>query len=260
MRTIYHVWLLVICLLILSLVLGHAQASLSPQHSALQRGDAAGTPGSFSQSLHFDHLMTDEEFAQRTINAILQDKDGFMWFGTDDGLYKYDGYRLTVYKTNNQEPAASVSHNFISVLCEDKDGHLWIGTWGGGLNRLDPETQQFTHYQTDPTNPNSLSNMRVRAIHQDQAGALWIGTFDGGLNKFDHEGGQFIRYQHNDDPHGLSHNVVWSIYGDQSGALWVGTADGLDQFDRASERFTHYDNDPGNPASLSSNTSELLRL
>jgi PAS domain S-box-containing protein len=211
--------------------------------------------GGFSQSVHFDQLTADNTFAQRTVNAILQDKNGFMWFGTDDGLYKYDGYRFTIYKRNDQQPSAGVSHNFISALGEDQAGNLWVGTWGGGLSKLDSTTQQFTHYQTDPSNPNSLSQMRVRTIHEDQTGTLWIGTFDGGLNAFDPARGQFTRYQHNaQDANSLSHDIIWSINEDRSGTLWIGTADGLNQFDRARQQFVHYRSDPADPTSLSNGT------
>src|ERR1700741_3115674 len=86
-------------------------------------------------TLRFDHLGTEQGLSQSNVTCILQDSRGFMWFGTQDGLNKYDGYKITVYKKNAQS-RQSLSHNFIQDIAEDRDGNLWIATWGGGLNKF----------------------------------------------------------------------------------------------------------------------------
>ncbi|HMB93879.1 MAG TPA: two-component regulator propeller domain-containing protein, partial [Rhodothermales bacterium] len=185
----------------------------------------------------------------------LQDRQGFLWFGTGDGLNKYDGYRITTYKYDPAD-TNSLSHNWVWPLHEDREGILWIGTQSG-LNRFDPKTAIFTHYRHDPDDPNSLSQNQIRVIYEDRKGVLWIGVHgrQGGLHRFDRTTETFTRYQHDrDDPTSLSNNDVVCIYEDRAGQLWIGTGiggGGLDRFDPETESFTHYSHDPGNPKSLS---------
>jgi signal transduction histidine kinase/ligand-binding sensor domain-containing protein len=203
--------------------------------------------------------------------SILQDSRGFMWFGTIDGLNRYDGYEAKVFRYDPEDPN-SLSTNPLRVVYEDQAGNLWIGTSGGGLNRYDPETEQFTRYQHDPDHPHTLSGNDVRSIYEDQTGALWIGT-TAGLNRLnlseiersdpEMENGQaprFTRFKHDpDDPQSLSHDFVQSVIQDREGFLWIGTwGGGLDRLDLQTEdgqaaRFTHYRHAPDNPASLSNN-------
>ena len=107
--------------------------------------------------LKFSHLDRDAGLSQSNVICILQDRRGFMWFGTRDGLNKYDGYQFTVYK-NNTEDTNSLSNNFITGIIEDSKAALWITTWGGGLNRFDREKNRFTHYRHDKKNVNTISD------------------------------------------------------------------------------------------------------
>ncbi len=133
----------------------------------------------YEQNLKFDHLSLKEGLSQSTVYSILQDSKGFMWFGTQDGLNKYDGYQFTVYRHDSQD-ANSLSHNEVFAIYEDSQGTLWFGT-GKGLNRFDSQQNRFIHYLHDPQNPdNSLSNNTVWSINEDNEGLLWIGTDGGG--------------------------------------------------------------------------------
>src|SRR5665213_2956549 len=126
-----------------------------------------------------------------------------MWFGTQEGLNRYDGYSFTVFK-RDPEDSNSLSNNFIYSLFQDKNGIIWIGTNGGGLNAFNPATEKFTHYNNNPKNSSSLSNDIVHVIHQDKSGNLWIGT-DDGLNRFDSKTGKFERFKNNpNDPFSIS--------------------------------------------------------
>ncbi len=203
--------------------------------------------------MNFEHILSDKGLSQNTIHCILQDSKGFLWFATEDGLDKYDGYNFTVYK-NNPMDKNSISDNFIWTMYEDRSGALWIGTNSGGLCKFNRATEKFTNYKYDPSNPNSLSNNNVRAIFEDSRGTLWIGTEGGGLNEFDKKEKKFIHFTNNpNNPHSLSNNVVLSIYEDNSGALWIGGDGGLNKFDRAGNNFTSFQFDPHNPRSLSTN-------
>src|ERR1700741_1612431 len=97
------------------------------------------------QNLKFDHLDINSGLSQNHILCILQDSRGFMWFGTRDGLNKYDGYKFTVYK-NKADDKNSISNNYIQAIKESKDGYIWIATRGGGLNRYDRQKNKFTSF------------------------------------------------------------------------------------------------------------------
>ncbi|MFK5969397.1 MAG: EAL domain-containing protein [Candidatus Marithrix sp.] len=187
-----------------------------------------------AQELKFQNFSLDEGLSQSTVNTIFQDKQGFIWFGTQDGLNKFDGYDFTVYR-HNPKNNNTLSHNEIFSIYEDSRGILWVGT-GNGLNKFD--RHKFTNYLHDPNDPNSLSNNTIWSIYEDHNGILWIGTDGGGLNKF--ADNKFTHYLHDpNDPDSLSHDSVWSIYEDSLGTLWIGTnGGGLNKF--VNNKFTHY--------------------
>jgi two-component system sensor histidine kinase ChiS len=202
-------------------------------------------------NIRFKRISIEEGLSQSSVNCILQDRRGFMWFGTQDGLNRYDGYEFRIYRHDPREPY-TISDNYIRCIYEDRSGTLWIGTNGGGLNRFVPVMEGFIHYKNYPENPGSLSHDDVRCINEDRSGSLWIGT-GGGLNRLDQGSERFLHYKN--DPKNsnrLSHDDVRCIHEDRSGNLWIGTyGGGLNKFDPDRERFLHYENDPENPNSLS---------
>jgi signal transduction histidine kinase/ligand-binding sensor domain-containing protein len=203
-----------------------------------------------ASTIRFDRITGEDGLSQNVVLSIAQDHRGFMWFGTEDGLNKYDGYQFTVYKHNPDNPT-TLSDNFVSVIYQDRAGVLWIGT-RNGLNRLDSSTGKFTRYEHDPDDARSIGGTWVVSLCAGRDGALWIGTDDGGLDRFDRDTGTFAHYRHDpDDPTSLSDDGVGVIYEDQEGALWVGTDVGLDLLDRETGAFTHFQNRPGDPQSLS---------
>ncbi|MDF9796460.1 ligand-binding sensor domain-containing protein [Catalinimonas alkaloidigena] len=181
-------------------------------------------------SLQFEHLTSEQGLSQNDVNCILQDQQGFMWFGTHDGLNKYDGYNIKVYQ-NDPENKHSISSNLIFSLAEDQCGNIWIGTTGGGLNKFDSNTEQFTRFNHNPSDDSSLSSDLVLTTYHDSQGRIWVGT-QNGLNLYhqgegDHEG-SFIRlYPHPVNKTINSANRITSIFEDKCGALWVGTQYGL---------------------------------
>jgi len=207
--------------------------------------------------LTFTHLSIEDGLSQNAVWNILQDRLGFIWIGTQDGLNRYDGYEFKVYR-NDPDDTTGLSDNDITALYEDRSGTLWVGTKSGGLNQFDRTTGHFVHYLHDPNDPHSLSHNNVLTIYEDQSGLLWIGTRGGGLNRFNRDTEQFAPYQHDpDNPNSLSHDTVSSIAEDQSGFLWIATqGGGLNRFDPRSNQvdtgdFVRYRHDPNNPNSLS---------
>ncbi|MCS6882196.1 MAG: two-component regulator propeller domain-containing protein [Oscillochloridaceae bacterium] len=194
------------------------------------------------------------------VYAIARDRFGFLWFGTLEGLARYDGHRFVVYRPDPGNPNTPASAQ-IDTLYTDRAGNLWIGTFASGLNRYDPLSERFTLYRFDPADPASLSSDAVRAICEDGAGGLWVGTLGGGLNRLDPATGRFTRYHHDPaDPYSLSDDDVTAILDDGRGGLWVATAGGLNRFDPATGRFIRYRHDPADPASLGGDrVATLLR-
>ena len=200
-----------------------------------REGRADSTPGYFQnihaqggqapgRDLKFTHLTTNDGLSDNRINSILQDRRGFMWFATEDGLNRYDGNTFVVYKNNPADPN-TLSANLIQNLIEDGHGDLWIGTWDG-LDKLDPTTERFTHYRRyNPDNPNSISGDAVKSLAQDSRGHLWVGTVDGGLNKFDPATEAFTRYRNDSD--GQFVGEINSIIEDSSREIWFAGPRGL---------------------------------
>lgn len=190
-----------------------------------------------SEELKIEYLSIEHGLSQNTVRSILQDSKGFLWFSTEDGLNRYDGYRLKIYR-HDQLDTNSLSDNFIWSVCETKRGELWIGTNSGGLNKFDRHKERFIRYQYTPGNPSSISNNNIRVLYEDRRGNLWIGTEGGGLNKYDHVNRKFIRISL---PAEYSSIVnIFSLCEDQSGLLWLGTDHGLLRYDVRADRFSQF--------------------
>ena len=175
-----------------------------------------------------------------------------MWFGTDDGLNKYDGYTFTIYKHDPENPL-TLSDNSINVIFQDSHGTLWFGT-NRGLDRFDPQNEVFHHYFNNPSDPLSINGLSVSAIVEDAEGSLWVGTGDGGLNRLSPLDNSFTHFQHYPDRlNSLVSDMVTALAVDPKGGLWVGTYEGLDFYDPGTNTFTHYQNDPQDSNSLRDN-------
>ncbi len=212
----------------------------------LPASGAAQTP-----DLRFERISIDQGLSQSSVYAILEDRMGFLWIGTDDGLNRYDGYRFEVLRSSPGQPG-SLSHNRIRALCEDSGGVLWIGTHSGGLNRYDRRSRTFTHYRHDPEVAGSLAADRVWALHQDRSGTLWVGTGGSGLDRLATgqpqadrnepvQAGIFSHLRHDPgDPTSLSDDFIRALYEDRAGNLWVGTQRGLNRIDAATRALTRH--------------------
>jgi len=189
-----------------------------------------------ANQLQFERISIESGLSQSSVLCIYQDSKGFIWFGTYEGLNRYDGYNFKVFKADPEIPY-SLSNNLVESIIEDDQGMMWIGT-GDGLNCFDLNMERFYTYQNNPHDPNSLSNNYVRYVYIDRSGSMWVGTHGGGLNLYDRINNKFIRYVHDpDDSKSLSHNNVLSILEDNEGNLWIGTDGGLNLFDREKEEF-----------------------
>lgn len=176
--------------------------------------------------------------SQNTINCLYKDHYGFMWFGTQDGLNKYDGYKVTVYKHNIHNPQ-SLPANHITTICEDKEGNLWVGTRTEGLSRYDRSRDVFLNFKNSASN-SSISNNSITIAYKDKRSNLWIGTAKG-LNLFEKKSGKFKRYTSvTKDNATISDNTITAIFEDDEQRLWIGTSNGLNLLDRTTGKFTRY--------------------
>jgi signal transduction histidine kinase/ligand-binding sensor domain-containing protein len=180
-----------------------------------------------AQDIVFRHLTIADGLSHSIVKEIVQDDQGFLWFATHAGLNRYDGYRFKVYKQDPRNPDG-LRGVFIRALFKDRSGKLWIGV-DQFLDRFDPATEHFTHYETGST---------VVHISQDRAGTFWVATSNG-LIRFDPSTGRMASYTHKDgDSESLSSSDVCSSIEDSAGTLWVATTQGIDAFDRRTGKAT----------------------
>ena len=174
------------------------------------------------ERLLFSTLSLEQGLSQSIVECMLQDRRGFLWLGTEDGLNRYDGYTFTIFKENSTDPN-SLSHDNILCLLQDDEGFIWIGTYHGGLNRYGPETGKFTRFVADPDDPASISHNIVAALAQDGEGTIWVGTARGleawkpGTDDFVHAGDRGEEWSQ------LAGFSIGSLLVDSGGSLWIGT-------------------------------------
>ncbi|MBN2213794.1 MAG: response regulator [Bacteroidales bacterium] len=210
--------------------------------------------------LRFQHYTADHGLSQNMVDCILKDSKGFMWFGTWNGLNRFDGYTFTVFK-QNPDGAKSLSYNFIYSICEDKSGNLWIGT-ANGLNTYLYEQDRFVVYRHQPDNKQTIISNRINTIISDRNGDIWIGTDHGADKlKISEQGDKIEEIRHytaGKQPGSLSGENVMSVYEDSKGNIWIGTDNGLNLLDAQQIAFMHYLNNPWDPNSLPDNTVNTI--
>ncbi len=205
--------------------------------------------------IRFNHLTIEDGLSQSAVTCIFQDKNGFMWFGTQDGLNRYDGYNFKVFK-NDPENTNSLTDNFIFSIYEDDLGTLYIGTQSGNLHEYDPNKESFTIISPDSIDLHKTDMNSVLAVYYDKSNIKWTGGLsqETGLKMENEETGEVKTFTH--DPNNkssLSNDKVYSILRDSKGSLWIGTFDGLNKLDEETGKFIHFKNNPDDPNSISDN-------
>ncbi|MDZ7766478.1 MAG: two-component regulator propeller domain-containing protein [Melioribacteraceae bacterium] len=224
-------------------------------------------------NIRFEILNDDNGLSNNTVNAIEQDSLGFLWFATDYGVNKYDGYKFNVF-TSNPADSFSIPHNKVRALYTDSQNRLWLGT-SGGLSNYDHRKEQFInylpefyvrafaesepgilwlgtskglikfnaasgnykHYNLAPDYAEENGKYSIIALAFDYEGYLWIATDGQGVFRFESESETFKNYSSGNSANSISSDVVLCVYEDSKKRLWFGTRDGLNLYDRKKDNF-----------------------
>jgi ligand-binding sensor domain-containing protein/signal transduction histidine kinase len=203
MKRIAHIWLVGVGLLGL---LGWGD-----------RATAQPTPPLFRTLTAADGL------AENSVYAIVQDRRGFLWVATQDGLSRYDGVGFRTFRNDARQPT-SLGSNFVLSLCQDQAGNLWAA--GGALSCYNPRTSTFRTYRATPTDSSGLADNFVLAVMSDRQGRVWAGT-ESGLHRFNATTKRFTKFRHVSAPGtSIRRDAVRAIEQDRAGVVWVGTGEG----------------------------------
>jgi diguanylate cyclase (GGDEF)-like protein len=207
---------------------------------------ASANASSVPRNLQFTSFTAEHGLSSEFVRAVAQDGRGYLWFATQSGLSRFDGYDFVTYEHDGKDQK-SLSNSFIWSLFVDDLGELWIST-NVGVNKYDYATNSF---QRNPLNLSEADRTkRIRTMTKDQTGVFWLGTVDNGLLAIE-PSGTTRRYQNDGDPKGLPHNHIIALHADRKGRIWVGTdGGGLAQLDSGTNTFFQYRSNANNPASI----------
>jgi ligand-binding sensor domain-containing protein len=198
--------------------------------------------------MRFDRIAIEDGLAQSHVLAIWQDSTGHMWFGTENGLDRYDGYEINHYR-HERGNAETLASDFIYDIGEDGNGNLWIATNGGGLARIERGTLRIRSYRHDPADDSSIGSDIVRTLVLDADGTIWAGTRGAGLDHFDPATGRAEHFRLEGDSQ--TANEIQVLHEDSAGTLWVGSDLGLTRFSKHTGEAVRFSHDANDPASLS---------
>ncbi|MBX7222291.1 MAG: protein kinase [Blastocatellia bacterium] len=200
--------------------------------------------GAQPTQLRFRHLTIEQGLSQNSAQCLLQDRSGFLWVGTQDGLNRFDGYSFKIYRNQPNNPA-SLGGNWIQTMLEDPSGKIWLGTNGGGVSCYNPRTDRFETFKNNPQDPTSLCGNDVRHVCLGPDGKLWVATRDGGIGTIDLQTRACASLQEPLTQAGLTVKAIRRLLFDRSGRLWIGTIEnGLYRYEPHTRKLTGFRNNP----------------
>ncbi len=200
--------------------------------------------------IRFQRLTITEGLSQSRIDDIIQDARGFLWFATEDGLNRYDGYEFKVYYNDPHDTTSIADPNVMTMVADDS-GNVWLGSYFGGLNRYDAARETFSRYMKYFTGISDLNPLNIRSMAHDRDDNLWLASFGDGLYHFNIHSKQVTKYQYDEaDPGSLQNVEINDLLYDSRGALWIATNDGLYRFYPGTNKFKQFNAQPGRPDAL----------
>ena len=180
-------------------------------------------------NLSLQHFGIEQGMSSESVASIYQDRNGFLWFYTEKGLDKYDGYTFSSYKYPLNSKL--IGELLPGIIAEDKQGYIWVASLNGGLEKFDPEKLTFKNYILDPSKPKTDYANSAYEVYIDRNDIMWVGTGNGfyKFNKANETFGAF-RYDSNNKSEWPNYWVN-TIFEDKSGILWLGTRRGIVAFD-----------------------------
>lgn len=211
-----------------------------------------------AQQVQFRYIGIEQGLPQGTVMAMLEDSQGFLWFGTYDGLSRYDGKSFFTFQ-HKPGDSSSLPHNNVYSLVQDKNGLIWVAT-EEGLSKFNPRTNTFYNYYHQKTNPHSLPANYIYEIFLDKVGNIWLGTLSAGLCRYNQTTDGFEQFGADpSNPEKLPANDVLSIEQDEFGKLWIGTSAGLCYFDPTTKKvIARYTTNPFSSETIPDNTIRAL--
>jgi signal transduction histidine kinase/CheY-like chemotaxis protein/ligand-binding sensor domain-containing protein len=215
-------------------------------------------PTGIAQNLEFQHFGGNEGLSQNNVWDLQQDRLGFIWVATEDGLNVFDGYDFKIFR-NDPADSFSISGNFIDCIAEDKNGEVWIGTQSG-LNHYNRILNRFERFMNDPKDSFSISSNNIEDIFFDSKNTLWVATVNG-LNHYDQETKKWQRFLHQPtDSNSIANYDIECVVEDGMGRIWAGTRGGLSVLNADGKGFTNFHTKENDPSSLSSNNIMCLYI
>ena len=176
-------------------------------------------------NINFKNITSEDGLSQGTVETIIQDDQGYIWLGTNDGLCRYNGYEFKIYK-HDEELENSITNNYIVDIKQDNSGNIWVGT-ANGLSKIDTKTDLITNYNMNDEEK-SLSHYNIGDILITKSGDVLVGTSDG-LNIYNEKKDEFYRIFNKDSD--LSSQFIRSLAEDENQNIWVATNNGIDKID-----------------------------
>ena len=187
---------------------------------------------------------------QAFVPAIVQDRLGFIWMATRDGLCQYDGYNFRIFQpSSNGRPA--LSSPGLTNLTMAPDGRIWISTDQRDLDCFDPVHETFENVSRQPYYKQAFGQDTLDAVYPDNHHQLWLIFRGRGLVRFDLRTHRFIRFTYQSgNPYSLASNFVNDVLEDKQNVIWIATQQGLDRYDPYTGRFSHFRHQPNQPQTL----------